>query len=505
MKSATLLSVPPPHRTIGVTVALMSLVVGLQAQLPTGIRRIPVLPKEPMVASVAPPPGELKATGTPATATVSWQSVPGATGYQIFRSSAANPAWIPLTPTPITAVQFEDLSGGFDSRVVLTYRVIALLAKGQSAPADIPFQPPPPNNPAWARATPSGNTVVLTWAAVPGASRYAVAGQSEGDWRDLPASNTSVTYYNVPQGAHEWRVAAIYDPGAVETPAAQWTAASVNTAVTSGRYRISIAGFRVNSESYDDILERDGKRDEVYAATIVAEVDRQTGKVRRTDVVKSEVHGDANGFPSREPAGHASSVGGLMAGDVVPTGWDPAQPSPAPRSLGRFPLTIWEGTLGDGADAVVVRPTLWEWDGDAAILYYWRDYWLARTGELWNLARSDAGTSNLGTIAGGRSPVFAYTGNFYPSNEEQARMWPGRDRLIGLDALGGDYMSRAYRNEKLLVVTREKIEAALAHPAALQLGPGVVALSLVDTRPPDDHYMYFNADYVLYLRVERLP
>jgi hypothetical protein len=364
-------------------------------------------------------------------------------------------------------------------------------------------------NPAWAKATAVGSDIVITWAPVPGVSRYAVAGASAADWRDIPAGITTVTYSNVPAGNYQWRVGSYYDPGAVATPVTEWALATISTAVTSGKYRISIAGFQVNSGSYDGLIQGDGIGDEVYAAAIVTQVDRKTGQLKRNELVQSVVHGDGK-FPNEEPIGSGTPTGGLTTGDMVPAGWHPTSPSPAPRLPGRLPLSLWEGTLQDATDAVVIRSALWEWDGSTYAFNQWRDYALARAGQVsLSLSRAAATNLSLNVQQDNQSPLWHYCcmGTAGPQLQP-GEMSGGFDRLIGLDIYYQDphyyNYSKYYWADRILVVTREKIEAALNNANSQQLAPGVVAISLIDG-PTNDAVYNLRANYVLYLRVERIP
>ena len=385
----------------------------------------------------------------------------------------------------------------------------ALPTTGGLTAAPAPAPPPAPQNPAWAKATQVGSDIVITWAPVPGVSRYAVAGASQADWRDIPAGITTVTYSNVPPGSYQWRVGSYYDPGSVATSPTQWTLASISTAVTSGKYRISIAGFQVNSGSQDGLIQGDGIGDEIYAAAIVTQLDRKTGQLKRNELVQSVVHGDGK-FPNEELIGSGSPSGGLTTGDLVPAGWHPTSPSPAPRLPGRLPLSLWEGTLQDATDAVVIRSALWEWDGDPSAFNQWRDYALTRAGQVsLSLSRTAATNLSLNVQRDAQSPLWHYCcmGHAGPQLKP-GEMSGGFDRLIGLDIYYQDpyyyNYSKYYWADRILVVTREIAEAALTNANSQQLAPGVVAISLIDG-PTNDAVYNLRANYTLYLRVERMP
>src|SRR3954471_19180265 len=114
----------------------------------------------------------------------------------------------------------------------------------------------------------------------------------------------------------------------------------------AGRFRVTLTGFTVNRQSDDNILESDGKGDEVYIIAELAQYDsyweygRRPGlsqdhilinlggnngfhgrgnlTLRRslTSVVMGDVNNQNN--PPRIQAGSASNLGGLRTGDRFP-------------------------------------------------------------------------------------------------------------------------------------------------------------------------------------------
>ena len=166
--------------------------------------------------------------------------------------------------------------------------------------------------------------------------------------------------------------------------------------------------------------------------------------------------------------------------------------------------------MQDATEAVVIRSALWEWDGSTAAFNQWRDYALARAGQV-SLSLSQAAAANLGLTEqrDSRSPMWHYCcmGTAGPQLLS-GEMSGGFDRLIGLDIYYQDpnyyNYSKYYWADRILVVTREKIEAALNNANSQQLAPGVVAISLIDG-PTNDAVFNLRANYTLYLRVERIP
>jgi hypothetical protein len=144
---------------------------------------------------------------------------------------------------------------------------------------------------------------------------------------------------------------------------------------TSGRFRVILTGFSVERQTDDNVLESDGKGDEVFIVAEVAEYANegrpQTPQdpfrslfgfnplltLRRT--LTSVVMGDANNQEvPRIRAGTAGNNGGLRSGDQFPTKepWKQV----GTLSHNRLPMVVWEGELSQGM--LIIVPTIWEWD-----------------------------------------------------------------------------------------------------------------------------------------------
>src|SRR5437762_6651945 len=83
-------------------------------------------------------------------------------------------------------------------------------------------------------------------------------------------------------------------------------------------YRVKINGFRVIQETYDDLLERDGKRDEVQISVITTLLDKDGKLIGVPSEKTTPIMGDTNRLANRIQAGSASSLGGLRTGDSFP-------------------------------------------------------------------------------------------------------------------------------------------------------------------------------------------
>lgn len=312
------------------------------------------------------------------------------------------------------------------------------------------------------------------------------------------------------------------------TPAAPASPAPTPTPV-SGRYRVVANGFSVVHESFDDMLSRDGKYDEVYGGFAMFHFDRKTGDLLDRDLRRTKVLGDINNFPDRLRAGTASGMGGLKAGDSYPDagharyrGQDGSEPNSQ-----TFPFKVWEGTLTDGADAAVILPTMWEQDNDGSPYDLWFQAEVASASQIWfdPTVQQAAKQTALGVVA----PPGSVTPNMTPTFNAGAvaasgffaalgQPWVGalfagsRDRPIGMVSSG--VVPALPR--RAIVLTREIIEnalngsrvmpnpASLAPPdmwllAYLDVPVGVIPVLLRDGPGAE-----LQATYVMYLQVERM-
>ena len=158
--------------------------------------------------------------------------------------------------------------------------------------------------------------------------------------------------------------------GVTVTPPGGQGAATTSTPVATtpaprAKYRITLNGFKVLRQTYDHLLMLDGKDDEVYFAAHVAVIDTASTDFSGHVLLRSDVYGDVSGFPQRVKAGRGFMSGGIQRGDAVPnaTPWNrAAEPTP-----NRLPMLLWEGELVQGERAVVIAPSVWEWDGNAEL------------------------------------------------------------------------------------------------------------------------------------------
>ncbi|MDF0644469.1 MAG: hypothetical protein P0111_10585 [Nitrospira sp.] len=274
----------------------------------------------------------------------------------------------------------------------------------------------------------------------------------------------------------------------------------------SGKYRVVINGLRVIHETKDDMFQFDGKRDEVYVAAFVR---RQSVPSLGTDFVtttsqlldhgfvRSKVHGDINGFQDhRVLAGTASELGGLRTSDTIPLNRDPALPSARPPSTTTFPLHVWEGTLND-TDALVIHPTLWEWDGLTGVY----NHWSVEMGNKYvGQAVVKKATSN---------PLYTEYGQYIPYLPVGTPLLGGQGRPMLIDNISGhDHPigmaaqgnGRFTVPDQFIVLTRAKLEALFASPSVIGgVPPVVIPVQFVD------YGAGLEGNYTMYLRVDKVP
>jgi hypothetical protein len=267
--------------------------------------------------------------------------------------------------------------------------------------------------------------------------------------------------------------------------------AQKNTNPPTGVFRVVLNGFKVNHESDDDILERDGKRDEVYLRSDVWVLNRDSSVPYRRSL-RSVLMGDINNQtdPRRIAAGTASADGGLRTNDKWPISepWRRVR-NPLPD---RPPMLLWEGTLVQGENMAWIMPTVWEWDS--------RDP--SPSEILW-----DGGV-------GGRSGVSQW---FDENKQAYLRRIENKSRDFLSDVLrypdapqfAGDKggtrpigvrQSRLFENHydltpRVLVLTYDAaVQAVRSTPSSL--GYGVIAINYADQQE--------HGDYTLYVQVEQI-
>jgi hypothetical protein len=277
--------------------------------------------------------------------------------------------------------------------------------------------------------------------------------------------------------------------------------------VERGKFRISVVGFDVVAQTWDDAMQRDGKDDEVF---VVAQA-RQLKMVEGTPSValvgeaRSRVMGDIQGFEdARLPAGSASDLGGLKTGDRWPRGGVQARRPGEPRR-DALPMLVWQGEISTDTPILVV-PTIWEWDGQSGPLDDLVRSLLAPIDTLgggfdsvqwerWRAGPSDAQVSR-GALPGvvERLSVSGLGRNVVGEHavQESSVVGSAGDRPIGMERVDGLYRFDPW------VVKLGYQDALYAAKHDTGAGLGIIKVSYVDGPA-------LRGNYNLYVLVELLP
>ena len=126
-------------------------------------------------------------------------------------------------------------------------------------------------------------------------------------------------------------------------------------------WEVTLNGVRCDVQTWDNALNVDGWGDEIFFGVQTLITDTSGKLVTWPDTSRSRIHGQAEGFVNRVPAGTRTPSGGFQTGDEYPT--------PEPSSLrGRtlsgdaLPMQLWSGPL-DPNTLVAFTPTICEYDG----------------------------------------------------------------------------------------------------------------------------------------------
>ncbi len=445
-------------------------------------------------------------TATPGGVTFTLTKPAGTTGYRIARRDVGE-----LTPTPVTAASYTH-AAPLDYHQTYQYVITGVRTDGGCTTAAVSVTPPRPLTPqVTAKATPGQVTgrVTLSWPTQndrPTAYLVLGPGLTEAG-TEVPASATtphSLEIGNVPLGAQSWLVTPLW-----KTPAGIMSDVSLGARVTatvtasSARFRVLLTGFRVNQETNAGTF---GEHNAVYAAAAVEVLNRENNfatVLQPAVMVRSRVHGDTNRDAARIRAGSASPTGGLLAGDSVP-GSPATAGSTLPPSTTSFPLVLWEGPLTYGREAVIVRPTLWVWNGGQQAFDVWAgmatsqtpDRSGGRTLREASLARYASMASRVELSQRGSTMLTCHSD---PGNITGSACAQGRDRPIGVTQADFVPEYNGWR-DLVFVITRETSEKVLASPyQAGGVPSGVIPIELVDNGPA------WNGNYTLYLQVQQIP
>lgn len=264
----------------------------------------------------------------------------------------------------------------------------------------------------------------------------------------------------------------------------------------SARFRVTINGFACHRPTFDDASQSDGVDDEIYVKAdplLYDLVDR-----RSQLPAESSVMGDTNGFPGRIRAGSGHSIvggnGGFSEGDTFPMGGRPWTRTSAPGDS-QPPLRVWEGELAGGSNALVLIPSIWEWDSPVHLNreignHYTRA--LAAT-----IDDGDFESEIRRIITGGGSVTSIVSAANLRRLFDGVRMMKDTagagSRPVGMVDRGAYY---AFDPRALVLTYDSAVRIATSNNNGL--GLGVIPLSFRD----DDT---LRGLYTLYIQVERLP
>jgi hypothetical protein len=294
--------------------------------------------------------------------------------------------------------------------------------------------------------------------------------------------------------------------------------------------------FTVGAVTIDNLLDLDGKGDEIYGGFSMFHVKRINGDVLDQDLRRTKVHGQVIQGTDRVAAGSATPNGGLVGGDNYPNA-----SSNAPGGDQTFPFLVWDGTLTNNQDALVLLPSLWESDNDdenfdewflsekAALPVFWwdADMRTALTVLGLNVVTTDTLATGFGfngllpltskdrplgltlrptgfalrrrAIVLTREILEAALTPPPPNAESQTaallRMMQGRSQLLGQAGAFAAPGASAPDQSK-----GSQDDNQLEQPIQARPGENTIAVPLVDSSVPNLH-----GSYILYLRVERVP
>ncbi len=301
---------------------------------------------------------------------------------------------------------------------------------------------------------------------------------------------------------------------AVPTP---MSSQASNQPPASGKYLVTMTGLWCAKATQDNPLDLDGHGDEVYAAAFVRKYDRTTTQNLLSFNRQTRVYGDSN-QSDRIQAGTQTALGGIRAMDSIPNNAT-ADRRVAPQDNSYFPYKLWGGTLTDGADALIISPSIWESDGKPSLFYQWNEKQNSVSSSMFlDTKVQDQITSKkfapvtLGATVG--TPGDVSSGSHTAGDIVMAlvgipplnMLTSSGDRPIGL--VQSDLDRNALPNTAI-VLTREIIETALSssHPPVasapviiLTPKPGIMVITFSDSGPKLGDT---GASYVMALQVER--
>jgi hypothetical protein len=305
-------------------------------------------------------------------AKVIWRAAPNATSYIVNRRLASDPACCNASSGPITATSWTDT--GLLKKGTYMYTVLVNYADGSVGKGEFGIGADGVRNPVLTAQDLNPGQVRLTFDNnVPGTEGFLIGGPGMGNEGKRVSSGPVDTPILKP-GTYTWTIASIYSGGlGILSHYTQWSTVTHTVNYGSGRYRISLERFKAVNVTFDDILQRDGKGDEVHITTQINEYQRNGGLVS-SRLVRTPTFGDVNGFPGRVRAGSASSLGGIVAGDQYPVPVSDLVADLKPATTNDLPFLVWEGDLTELDGQVILSPAIWESDLDDRLVPVFQNF-----------------------------------------------------------------------------------------------------------------------------------
>jgi hypothetical protein len=334
-------------------------------------------------------------------AKIAWDPAPNATSYVVTRGKSDDATCCNATSGSLPASTTSWVDMGLFRKGSYTYTLTVNYADGSvgkggmtlgvlhnAAPTQLAvnFQSP--------------GLIRITWdpGSVPGTCCIKIAGPGLGPTGEkMVVGGGPLDLPFLPQGAYTWKVVGAYNaknlpaqPAAnygsetststlygtttqvtdnyvVLAPPSEWAELSTTVAIRSGRYRISLEGFKAINVTAEDPFRSDGRGDEVFITTQVSEYG-PAGQMVSSRMLRTPTFGDRHNFPARVQAGTASPSGGIMPGDRYPA---EAQliSQLQPVTTNNLPFLLWEGELSEVKGLVMLSPAIWESDEGGDQLY----------------------------------------------------------------------------------------------------------------------------------------
>lgn len=176
-----------------------------------------------LLSTPEPPTGLKVKNVTNTSATLEWDAVQGASGYNVYRSGSENDRFVKINDHTVTDTEFTDT--GVTAGKTYYYKITAINALGQSdyttkVTAEIPEEltvPAPPSNLSAVYGT--GSEIGIKWSPVTGATGYNVyrSGSKDGEYVKVNDSEVTGTVFadtGLSEAcAYYYKVTAVNDKG----------------------------------------------------------------------------------------------------------------------------------------------------------------------------------------------------------------------------------------------------------------------------------------------------